>query len=133
MWTETVAPNVDIALDNTTLPHQLLAMLMELFTLQTTTFKERLVGMMILIFPSFVDFKINDIFFHRNRLGLLSDENIILSEAGEFTAFNFFKRTTLTILDTDPIDVAVSNNKVSILKHIVPFNESLLLFSDLTI
>ena len=65
-------------------------------------------------------------------MGLLSDENIILSEAGEFTAFNFFKRTTLTILDTDPIDVSVSNNKVSILKHAVPFNESLLLFSDLT-
>lgn len=133
VWTECIAPDVHTSLDNATLPHQLLSNANGTFTLQTTTFKERLVGDDTTnFFPSFVDYKINDIFFHRNRLGLLSDENIILSEAGEFTAFNFFKRTTLTILDTDPIDVAVSNNKVSILKHAVPFNESLLLFSDLT-
>ena len=35
-------------------------------------------------------------------------------------------------MDSDPVDVSVSSNKVSILKHAVPFNEALLLFSDLT-
>ena len=80
-------------------------------------------------FPSFTDFEINDIFFHRNRLGFLSDENVIFSEAGGF--YNLFVTTTLTILDSEPIDVAVSNNQVSILRHAIPFNESLLIFSDL--
>jgi hypothetical protein len=83
-------------------------------------------------FPSFVDFTISDIFFHRNRLGLLADENIIFGRAGEFLEFDFFRKSTLAIVDSDPIDVAVSSNKVSILKHAVPFSESLLLFSDLT-
>jgi hypothetical protein len=83
-------------------------------------------------FPSFVGYKLADIFFHKNRLGVLADENVIFATAGEFLDFDFFRKSTLTIIDSDPIDVAVSSNKVSILKHAVPFNEALLLFSDLT-
>ena len=78
--------------------------------------------------PTFVDRKIADIFFHRNRLGFLSDESVIMSRAGEF--FKFYPETVTTVLDSDPIDVAVSHTKVSILKHAIPFNEDLLLFSD---
>ena len=80
--------------------------------------------------PSFIGYKINDIFFHRNRLGFLADENVIFSGAGDF--YNFFPKTVLTTLDSNPIDVAVSSNQISILKHAVPFSESLLIFSDLT-
>lgn len=133
VWKETIKPNVKLGLDPHSLPHQLVSNADGSFTFQEATYKDRKVGDdETNPFPSFVGHPINDIFFHRNRLGFLADENIILSEAGEFTNFNFFKRTTLTLLDTDPIDAAVSNNKVSILKHAVPFNESLLLFSDLT-
>ena len=78
--------------------------------------------------PSFVDKTISDVFFHRNRLGFLADENVIMSRAGEF--FKFYPETVTTVLDSDPIDVAVSHTKVSILKHAIPFNEDLLLFSD---
>ena len=74
-------------------------------------------------------FKINDIFFHRNRLGFISDENVILSESGGY--YNFFHTTVLSVLDTAVIDVAVSNNQVAILKSAIPFQESLILFSDL--
>ena len=74
-------------------------------------------------------FTINDIFFHRNRLGFISDENVILSESGGY--FNFFHTTVLSVLDTAVIDVAVSNNQVAILKSAIPFQESLILFSDL--
>jgi hypothetical protein len=73
---------------------------------------------------------INDIFFFKNRLGLLSDENVIFSRAGKY--FDFFPETVTTILDSDPIDVAASSTKVSILRHAVPFDEDLLLFSDQT-
>ena len=90
-------------------------------------------------FPSFANydsndspdgvFTVNDIFFHRNRLGFISDENVILSESGGY--YNFFHTTVLSVLDTAVIDVAVSNNQVAILKSAIPFQESLILFSDL--
>jgi len=37
----------------------------------------------------------------------------------------------LSVLDTSVVDVAVSNNQVAILKSAIPFQETLLLFSDL--
>ena len=80
-------------------------------------------------FPSFVDNTINDIFFHRNRLGIISGENVIFSETSNF--FNFFRTTVRGLLDSDPIDVAVSQNEVSELKAALPIQDSLLLFSEL--
>ena len=79
-------------------------------------------------FPSFTGGKINDICFHKNRFGILSDENIIFSVAGNF--YNFFPISVMTGLDSNPIDISVSNNEVSILKHAAAFDQSLLLFSD---
>ncbi len=133
VWKETVEPNILINLNAATMPHKLTKDASANFTFDVATYTERKVGDDATNpFPSFEGFTIADIFFHRNRLGLLADENVILSRAGEFLSFDFFRKSVLTIVDSDPIDVAVSSNKVSILKHAVPFNEALLLFSDLT-
>lgn len=133
VWKETIKPNIETSLDASTMPHQIIRNADGSFTFQQGTYATRKVGDdNTNPFPSFVGFPLADIFFHRNRLGVLADENVIFSEAGQFEEFNFFQRTTLTLLDSDPIDVAVSNNKVSLLRHAVPFTESLLLFSDLT-
>jgi hypothetical protein len=78
--------------------------------------------------PSFIGKPIEDLFFYRNRLGFLSDENVVFSEAGEF--FNFFPTTVTDLLDGDPIDVATSHTRVSILKKAVPVVERLLVFSN---
>jgi len=80
-------------------------------------------------FPSFVGGAITDIFFHKNRLGFLNDENVIFSEAGNY--YNYFPLTVISGVDSNPIDVTVSNDKVSLLRHVVPFAESLLFFSEL--
>ena len=80
--------------------------------------------------PSFIDSKINNVFFFRNRLGFLADDNVILSRVSEF--FNFFPETVLTVVDSDPIDVAASHTKVAILKNAVTMGEQLILFSDQT-
>ena len=132
------------ALDKTTMPMQLFKQFDSnddiYFVLQPIDFLERTVGDDTTNpFPSFADYddtvdpdgvyKINDIFFHRNRLGFISDENVILSEAANY--FNFFANTVLSVLDTSVVDVAVSNNQVAILKSAIPFQENLLLFSDL--
>ena len=110
------------------------------FILKTVPWEERTVGDdNINPFPSFANydevdfpdglFVINDIFFHNNRLGFISDENVILSSAANY--YQFFATTVLSVLDTGMIDVAVSNNQVAILKSAIPFQETLLLFSDL--
>ena len=79
-------------------------------------------------FPSFVDNKINDVFFFKNRLGFLTDSAVIFSEADEY--FNFFRTTTQQLLDSAPIDVGLSHTKVAVLQHALPFQEKLMLFSD---
>lgn len=133
VWKETVEPNVLIDLDAATLPHKLSKLPSGDFQFDQVSYADRKVGNDDTNpFPSFIGYTLADIFFHRNRLGLLADENVIFARAGEFTDFDFFRKSVLAIVDSDPIDVAVSSNKVSILKHAVPFNEALLLFSDLT-
>ena len=80
--------------------------------------------------PSFIDSKINNVFFFRNRLGFLADDNVVLSRVSEF--FNFFPETVLSVIDSDPIDVAASHTKVAILKNAVTMGEQLIVFSDQT-
>jgi len=80
--------------------------------------------------PSFVGNTINNVFFFRNRLGFLAGDNVILSTVSEF--FNFFPETVISVLDTEPIDVAASHTKVAILKHAVTMGEKLILFSEQT-
>ena len=79
-------------------------------------------------FPSFVGGTINDVFFFKNRLGFLTDSNVIFSEADEY--FNFFRTTTQQLLDSAPIDVGLSHTKVARLQFAKAFQEKLMLFSD---
>lgn len=131
VWKETVAGDEYDSLDKTTMPHALIREADGTFTFKPIEWEKRKVGDLDSNpFPSFVDRKINDVFFHRNRLGFISDENIVFSKAGDY--FNFFRGTATATLDDDPIDVGVSHVKVSILRHAIPFNETLLLFSDQT-
>ena len=80
--------------------------------------------------PSFIGRNINNVFFFRNRLGFLAGDNVILSEVSKF--FNFFPETVISVLDSEPIDVAASHTKVAILKHAVTMGERLILFSEQT-
>ena len=106
------------------------------YTLSGTTFTlpkwgERVVGdLESSPNPSFIGNKINNVFFFRNRLGFLAADNVILSTVSEF--FNFFSETVISVLDTEPIDVAASHTKVAILKHAVTMGEKLILFSEQT-
>ena len=81
-------------------------------------------------FPSFTGSTINDIFFFKNRLGVLTDDAVVFSEADEY--FNFFRTTTQSLLDSAPIDVGISHTKISILQHAQAFQEKLMLFSPKT-
>lgn len=133
-WEECAKPSrpndsVYHSFDLSTMPHTLSQNADLSFTFGQGTWNSRIAGDDTSNpFPSFVDSKITDIFLHRNRLGLLSDENVIFSEDSGY--FNFFRTTVRTLLDTSPIDVAISQNEVSLLKAAVPAQDDLLLFSE---
>lgn len=131
VWKESVKGGEPYAFYGHTMPHALIRQANGTFRFEPLNWDARQVGDIDTVpMPSFVGRTIRDVFFHRNRLGFLSDENVIFSRAGEF--FNFFRSSALQTLDTDPIDIAVSHVKVSILEHAIPFDETLCLFSGQT-
>ena len=86
--------------------------------------------------PSFANGFINNVFFFKNRIGFLSQDNVIFSESGlgvlnnvDEVVFNFSRKTVATLLDDDPIDVTVSSSRVTDLNSTVAFQENLVLFS----
>lgn len=130
-WTETVKPGLSCCFDNTTMPHALVREADGTFSFKKLDWAERLFGDDVSApLPTFIGKRLKDIFFYRNRLGFLADENIVMSEAAEY--FNFWPTTVTTLVDSDPIDTAASHTKVSLLNHAIPFDEGLLLFSDQT-
>jgi len=129
VWKETIGQGVSLGLNNSTLPHALINNNDGTFTFQEIDWDDRNAGDGITNSnPSFVGNQINNLLFYKNRLGMLSRDNLILSENAGF--FNFFSKTVTQVLDTDPIDIAASGSEVNTLFDSVAFNESLLLFSE---
>ena len=128
VWKETVAPSIPYQINPKNMPHAIVRESDGSFMLKKLPWVDRGSGNEDTNpDPSFIGKKINDIFFYRNRLGVISDESIILSATNDF--FNFWFKSSAAIADTDPIDVSVSSNKVATLTHAVPFARELMLFS----
>ena len=129
VWKETVAPGVKFKIRAATMPHSLVREADGSFSFKTLEWGDRDVGDETSApEPSFINEPINQPFFYRNRLGLLSDDNVVFSRAGEF--FQFFPETVTALLDSDPIDVAASSTQVARLANAVPWDERLVIFSD---
>jgi len=129
VWNETIAPATSVGLTNSTMPHALINNNNGTFTFKELDWTDRVCGdIETNANPTFVGKKINNLTFYKNRLGILSGENLVLTENASF--FNYFATTSTQVLDTDPIDIAASGTQVNTLKNSVGFNESLLLFSD---
>ncbi len=145
-WEECVEPGIEFKFNYDTMPHVLVRQADgnfrfarvdgDTYTLSGVTYTlpkwgERTVGdLESAPSPSFIGSKINNVFFFRNRLGFLADDNVVLSRAAEF--FNFFPETVLSVIDSEPIDVAASHTKVAILRSAVTVEQELILFSDQT-
>lgn len=131
VWRECAAPDIIYKYDLNTMPHALVRNGDGTFTFKKVEWAERECGDDDSNpLPSFVDKTINDIFFYRNRLGVLAGENVILSESAEY--FNFWQTTANDVLDTDCIDVPTTTTRINILNYAVPFNQDLYCFSDST-
>ena len=66
----------------------------------------------------------------RNRLGFLSNENIIFTASGGFNPIDFWSTSALTSLATDPIDISASSKQPAILWDGVEVNNGLILFAE---
>ena len=131
VWDETVAPAIRNSLDETTLPHALVREADGTFTFAPFSWAPRRVGDETTNpAPTFAGRSIRDVAFYQNRLVFLVDESVVMSCAGDFG--NFFRTTVLDLIDSDPVDVAVTTANVAVLDFITLFNDGALLFADQT-
>jgi len=129
VWEETYGPGANKSYDEATMPHALVRESNGTFTFTPFAWTARQFGDANTN-PSatFEGRTINGVFYWKNRLGFITDENCVLSTAGDYG--NFWRNTMTTLLDSDLVDVALTTNKVSILKFAVPFNDTMMLFAD---
>lgn len=129
VWVETVRPGLANKMKASTLPHVLVREADGTFTFREAEWSERDIGDDYSNpEPSFIGQTINDVFYFRNRLGFLAGENVICTRSADF--FNFWMTSATEVQDTDPIDLAVSDSRVSTLYHAVPFDAELIVFSE---
>ena len=146
VWEETVAPGITAGLNKETMPHALVAIrdTNAPYNIQSFKFCElnggssnpneiewdiRQVGdLETNPDPSFVSKKISQIFFYRNRLGFIADEQIVLSQPGSY--HNFFAVSAITTSDDNPVDISVSDVKPAYINHVLPTQKGVMMFSD---
>ena len=127
-WEETVSPSVSTGLDASTMPHQLVNTAPDTFEVQPIPWVNRVVGDdETNKHPSFVGQKINQSFFHNNRLGFLSADTVSMSQSGDF--FNMYHASAQTVVDSDPIDLSANALKPVALHSVLPTTQGLVLFS----
>ncbi len=127
-WEEALGFNASPGLDNATMPHELINTAINTFTFKQATYTDRLVGDdETNPHPSFVGNTIQQAFLHSNRLGFLTQDNVSLSQNGEF--FNFYKVSGRTVIDSDPVDLSCSSIRPAVLHGVISTSQGLVLFS----
>ena len=127
-WKEDRDPSKSAGLDDTTMPHELVNTAANTFQFRKIAWTARLVGDDVTnSHPSFVGFKIQQAFFHNNRLGFLSEDNISMSQSAEF--YNFYHTSAQVVTDADPIDLSCSTIRPAALHAVIPTTQGLVLFS----
>ena len=127
-WVECAKPNIAKTLTNMPLAIQRTAI--DTFTVRPFDFQDRRVGDDTTNpMPSFVGSRINRVLFFRNRLALLSGENVITSRPGTLGLPDFFIKTALTVSAADPIDISAASMFPSELFDGIELNTGLLVFS----
>lgn len=130
-WIESLVPGIEHKLNENTMPHQLVKVSDTVYQFKEVVWDEKTVGDNNTDpEPSFIGNKINDIFFFKSRLGLLTGENVVLSELDN--PYNFWRTTVTQVLASDRIDIQSSVNEITILNYAVPFANQLIVFSDRT-
>ena len=127
-WKESLGNNQSPGLTAATMPHRLLNTGTNAFTLEPITWGDRKVGDDLTNnHPSFVGKTIKKTFWHDNRLGFLSEDNVILSRAKE--PYELYAVSARTHTAGDPIDVNCASTRPTKLHSVKPARQGLILFS----
>ena len=140
-WEECPAPGRLVAFDPATMPVQLVRQADGSFKLSQVAWEKCPVGNTVTVpKPSFIstvagtddddvtkDRFINKMLFWRNRLVILSEEDIILSQPGDF--FNFWPKSSITYTATDNIDISCSSEFPADVYDGIQTNSGLVLFT----
>ena len=128
-WEETVGPGVTTTIDSSTLPIQIQRQSNGTFQISNPPWVQRQVGNQDTNpTPSIIGNKISQTFFHRNRLGFLSEDNVVLSQAGD--VYNFFQNSALVVAANDPIDIQASSTQPTRFIDSIETNTGLVIFSE---
>ncbi len=128
VWEECPEPGVKTTLDAATLPVQLVRQADGTFKVSQVAWDNRLVGDTTTVpEPSFIGKTVNKMLFFRNRLVLLSDENVIMSRPGDF--YNFWPKSAITYTASDNIDISCSSEYPAIVYDGLQVNSGLVLFT----
>lgn len=115
-WAEVPAPGTPTTLDSSTMPWALKATGGSTFSFGPVNWNIREIGSEETIpAPSFVGQSIQDMFFVNGRLGFTVFDGCVTSRSAD-QPFNFWRESSLQILDTDPIDI-ISGGSESISFH----------------
>jgi hypothetical protein len=150
IWEETVAPNVSTGFNENTMPVALIRTSTSPLTFKATFLdgSTQIDGSATVTanddtliwdsrgvgdedsnsHPTFVDNTITDIFLYNNRLGFLTEDNVSMSQAGDY--YNFYHKSATTVTASDPIDLSCASIKPAIVRSVVPITQGLLLFSE---
>ena len=127
-WSECAKPGIAKSLTNMPLVIQRTAT--TTFTVRPFTYRDRDVGDDTTNpMPSFVGGRINKVLFFRNRIALLSGENVVLCRPGTLGIPDFFVESALTVGAADPIDISAASMFPSELFDGIEINTGLLVFS----
>ncbi len=127
-WSECPIPGITDTLTNMPLVLQRTAA--TTFTVRPFTYQTRRVGdNNTNPMPTFVGSRINKVLFFRNRLAVLSGENVILSRPGTLGTPDFFIESALTVSASDPIDISAASMFPSDIFDGIEINAGLLVFS----
>jgi hypothetical protein len=127
-WVECAKPSIAKELTNMPLAIQRTAT--TTFTVRPFDYQVRRIGDDVTNpMPSFVGSRINKVLFFRNRLALLSGENVITSRPGTLGLPDFFNETALTVSSSDPIDISAASMFPSELFDGIEMNTGLVVFS----
>lgn len=125
-WVETRSPQGFHKLDELTLPIELIYdNSSNQFTMNYMMLEERLTGdEETNKAPDFVGKRITAISYFQKRLVVVSENTVAMSRTDDL--YNFFKKSAVQLLVTDPIGVASTSTEVDFLKHVVAHNRDLM-------
>ncbi|MFG1227145.1 phage nozzle protein [Xanthobacter wiegelii] len=129
VWRETMEPGKPYKFLQSTMPWGLVRETDGSFTLKTLTWNDKTAGGEKEVpAPDFVNDRISDLVFTRNRLGIVSGETCYFSAAGDY--FNFWPETSTELVDSDPFGMTNTTNSISKFYYAVPFRRSIFVMAD---